>query len=57
MLKIKVKIGRYHPYALSGDTWGIIDSNTGELLKKGNRLERYPYQWAAQRCLELNRKD
>jgi len=55
MFKLKPNIGRYAPHGLSGDTWGIMDRKTGELLKRNNQLERYPYQWATQRCDDLNK--
>lgn len=52
VFKFKPKISRYSPYKIAVETWGIMDRETGELLKR----ERYPYNWAVTRCKELNQK-
>lgn len=58
-MKFKAKISRYVPYKLE-KSWGIIDLQTGELVKREGqkyRLEKFAHKtWALKRCAQLNER-
>lgn len=56
---IKPKIERFTPHELESGSHGIMDKQTGELLRKETtfRIETYAFKsWAQWQCDQLNRQ-
>lgn len=45
---------RFIPFQMTKQ-WGVLDRESGELVQKARRTERYPEQWARHRADQLNK--
>ena len=37
------------------DRWGVLDRESGELVERAKKVERYPQTWARNRADQLNK--